>query len=187
MVQTCSDSNDPIATIEARLAQSLDCEAGLLGIAGADSAAPAALGDDEADEEDESPLLRPAAEPLPEHPVKRWWRMADSCHAAWELRFRSPPWQSGYAGKLEATALTIVKANLFGICRDPDPPGQGAVAEGADAEAAAESAAIEEAAVAAATEAGAAAVPLRAAVRSLEDANFVQAQSLCQCSGRRVL
>ncbi len=83
--------------------------------------------------------------------------------------------------------MTIVKANLFGICRDPDPPGQGAVAEGADAEAAAESAAIEEAAVAAATEAGAAAVPLRAAVRSLEDANFVQAQSLCQCSGRRAL
>ncbi len=105
MVQTCSDSNDPIATIEARLAQSLDCETGLLGIAGADSAAPAALGDDEADEEDESSLLRPAAEPLPEHPVKRWWRMAASCHAAWELRWRSPLWQSGYAEKLEATPL----------------------------------------------------------------------------------
>ncbi len=159
MVQTCSDSNDPIAAIEARLAQSLDCEAGLLGIAGADSAAPAALGDDEADEEDESSLLRPAAEPLPEHPVKRWWRMAASCHAAWELGCRSPLWQSGYAEKLEATPLIIVKGNLFGICPKPV----------ADIEAVAESAAIEEAVVAAATEAGAAAVPLRAAERSLED------------------
>ncbi len=35
MVQTCSDSHDPIALIVARLAQSLDHDAGLLGIAGA--------------------------------------------------------------------------------------------------------------------------------------------------------
>ena len=54
------DTKNGIAAIEARLAHALDGEASLLGIAGADSAAPAAPGDDEADEEDESSFPCPA-------------------------------------------------------------------------------------------------------------------------------
>ena len=172
-MQTSGWKKNAIAAIEARLGKALDCEARRLGIAGADSAAPAALGGDEADEEDESPFPWPAAEPLPEQPAVRWWRMAASCYAARVLWWRAPPWHQGCAKNVDATALIIVSVNLFGIASGFAPRDEGALAEGANAEAAAETAAIYEKRKAvvdeAAREAGAAAVPLWPAERSLED------------------
>ncbi len=162
------DNKNAIAAIEARLAHALEGEASLLGIAGADSAAPAAPGDDEADEEDESSFPCPAREPLPEHPAERWWRLGASCYASWELWWRAPQWHQGYARNVDTTALMTVGLFIFGTNGGCAPGDTGALSEG-DAEAAAERAAVEEAVMVAATEAGAPAVPLLPAERSLED------------------